>query len=219
MFLVLKLPPILLLLKVVLLLVLVLMGVLPNCFAAAAIVLPKLSKSTSVTRCRLTKPSIALSMTLSICLDVPYCIRNFRTSKAFSFSLFWIDKSLSRRDCDIVERLEGMFDLRVERLVRRAMAFFEPMLSLGILILLDIGVPVRKHVELFLLVFFPQNSRQRTNPTKILKTVKGASIRNSGLEAAGLQFRAKREEKKSKQQNGRLFKNQNTDRPSYKRYL
>ena len=142
------------------LLVLVLMGVLPNCFAAAAIVLPKLSKSTSVTRCRLTKPSIALSITLSICLDVPYCIRNFRTSKAFSFSLFWIDKSLSRRDCDIVERLEGMFDLRVERLVRRAMAFFEPMLSLGILILLDIGVPVRKHVELFLLVFFPQN-RQR----------------------------------------------------------
>ena len=58
-----------------------------------------------------------------------------------------------------MERLEGMFDLRVERLVRRAMAFFEPMLSLGILILLDIGVPVRKHVELFLLVF-PQN-RQR----------------------------------------------------------
>lgn len=58
-----------------------------------------------------------------------------------------------------MERLEGMFDLRVERLVRRAMAFFEPMLSLGILILLDIGVPVRKHVELFLLIF-PQN-RQR----------------------------------------------------------
>ena len=55
-----------------------------------------------------------------------------------------MDKSLSRRDCDIVERLEGMFDLRVERLVRRAMEFFEPMLSLGILILLDIGGRVRK---------------------------------------------------------------------------
>ena len=67
-----------------------------------------------------------------------------------------------------MERLEGMFDLRVERLVRRAMAFFEPMLSLGILILLDIGVPVRKHVELFLLVFSHKivNESERTNRTK-----------------------------------------------------
>ena len=182
MFLVLKLPPILLLLKVVLLLVLVLMGVLPNCFAAAAIVLPKLSKSTSVTRCRLTKPSIALSITLSICLDVPYCIRNFRTSKAFSFSLFWIDKSLSRRDCDIVERLEGMFDLRVERLVRRAMAFFEPMLSLGILILLDIGVPVRKHVELFCLCFPTKSSTNKS--TQNSEACEGGPNRE-GLEGSG----------------------------------
>ena len=65
-----------------------------------------------------------------------------------------------------MERLEGMFDLRVERLVRRAMAFFEPMLSLGILILLDIGVPVRKHVELFMLLFPQIRSSQRTNRTK-----------------------------------------------------
>ena len=105
----------------------------PRSFAAEAICLPKLSKSCSVTRGFLTKPSIAFKMTLSIAFDVPYCIRNFFTNSALSFSLFWMDRSFSRLDSDMTERFDCMFE-RTERTDRFPGVLLLPdMFSLGIL--------------------------------------------------------------------------------------